>query len=192
MIACFDVAYSDPPKPIAVAACLVFESWTSSTSVAQYVSVSHEVADYVPGEFYKRELSPILGVLNQITESIDTFIVDGYVQLSSSKAGLGQILFERLKSDSQNQEPENGSTSIAVVGVAKKNFAENDVSVEICRGESDRPLFVTAIGMPIEDAAKKVKQMHGAFRMPTLLKQVDGLVRQELEKQIDKANIDPR
>jgi deoxyribonuclease V len=37
------------------------------------------------------------------------------------------------------------------------------------------PLFVTAIGMDVADAAALVRGMHGAHRIPTLLGWVDRL-----------------
>ena len=44
---------------------------------------------------------------------------------------------------------------------------------EICRGESKRPLFVSAVGTDLDEAARLVKGMSGEFRMPSLLKILD-------------------
>lgn len=166
MFVCIDVAYEEKgAKTSAVAACLVFENWESQDASNRYVVVVDEIAQYVPGEFYKRELPPILKLLDEVTEPIDTIIVDGYVQLATGRPGLGEKLFEAL------------NEQVIVVGVAKKNFAGNDLAVSIRRGQSDRPLFVTAKGMGIAEAAENVMKMFGSHRLPKLLKEVDGLVR---------------
>ena len=44
---------------------------------------------------------------------------------------------------------------------------------EICRGGSKRPLFISAIGMDVDEAARLVKGMSGEFRLPSLLKILD-------------------
>jgi deoxyribonuclease V len=49
--------------------------------------------------------------------------------------------------------------------------------VEVRRGDSQKPLYVTAAGVSAEDAASRISEMHGPFRIPTLLKQVDTLAR---------------
>jgi deoxyribonuclease V len=46
------------------------------------------------------------------------------------------------------------------------------------RGGSAKPLYVTAAGIAAETAAAHVAAMHGAHRIPTLLKLVDRLVRE--------------
>ncbi len=44
--------------------------------------------------------------------------------------------------------------------------------VQITRGQSSRPLYVTAAGIEIEAAAERVKAMHGSYRIPTMLRRV--------------------
>ena len=66
---------------------------------------------------------------------------------------------------------------IPVIGVAKNRFRANSAAVEVLRGGSKRPLFVTALGIDPEAAAIDVQRMHGRFRLPTLLKRVDRLCR---------------
>jgi hypothetical protein len=39
-------------------------------------------------------------------------------------------------------------------------------------------LYVGSVGIDKEMAAENIKQMHGEFRIPTLLKMVDSLARQ--------------
>ena len=61
-----------------------------------------------------------------------------------------------------------------VVGVAKSPFKSSCKPVrEICRGGSKRPLFISAIGMNVDEAARLVKGMSGEFRTPSLLKILD-------------------
>ena len=45
------------------------------------------------------------------------------------------------------------------------------------RGKSQTPLFITAAGIDVHTAASFIQSMHGKFRIPTLLKQVDQLCR---------------
>ena len=45
------------------------------------------------------------------------------------------------------------------------------------RGGGARALWVTAIGLDADEAAERVRRMHGTYRLPTLLKHVDQLCR---------------
>jgi deoxyribonuclease V len=63
-----------------------------------------------------------------------------------------------------------------VVGVAKSRF-DGARAVEVYRGGSIRPLYVSAAGLDPEEAAEKIRSMHGRHRVPTLLKRVDRLAR---------------
>ncbi len=56
-------------------------------------------------------------------------------------------------------------------------FASADLAIPILRGLSKRPLYVTAAGMDAEVAAKCIVTMHGADRIPTMMKRVDFLSR---------------
>ena len=49
-------------------------------------------------------------------------------------------------------------------------------ALPIC--ESQNPLWVTAIGIEVTFAAERVKEMAGEFRVPGLLKMVDGRCRE--------------
>ena len=61
-----------------------------------------------------------------------------------------------------------------IVGVAKSPFKDSCKLVrEICRGRSKRPLFISAVGMNVGEAAQLVKGMSGEFRLPSLLKILD-------------------
>ena len=90
-------------------------------------------------------------------------MIDGFVYLDDEGGyGLGGHLYERLERRAQ------------IVGVAKSPFKGSCKFVrEIYRGGSKRPLFVSAIGMDVDEAARLVKGMGGEFRMPGLLKILD-------------------
>jgi deoxyribonuclease V len=164
MKACVDVDYRDGE---ALVACVLFRDWTDAAAAGQLVQPVTGVADYVPGEFYRRELPCLLAVLCRVADPIDLVVVDGYVWLADeTEPGLGAHLYEALQ------------RRVPVVGVAKTRFASARLAVPVVRGESaTRPLFVTAVGMDVNEAAEAVRVMHGPHRIPTLLRQVDRLCR---------------
>lgn len=167
MILATDIYYfDDKAKAVAVA----FERWTDEQPTQVFTCQLDQVAEYVPGEFYKRELPCILEVLKQPDlNQVEAIVVDGYVILDNKgKIGLGGHLFHAL-----------GGT-IPVIGVAKTNFASNTRQVvEVLRGNSQRPLFVTAMGMDVSEAANHIHSMAGTFRLPTLLKEVDKISKEK-------------
>ncbi len=166
MILATDTYYH--PDGTAKAVGVLFHRWTD-TEPARVVEVNiPEVEDYEPGAFYKRELPCIMAVLAACDlAEVEIIVIDGYVMLNDSgKPGLGVYLYEALQ------------RSIPVVGVAKTSFFENTVHVaEVLRGDSVKPLFVTSIGVDLNEAAQAVQSMHGEFRMPYLLKLLDGVTR---------------
>jgi len=48
---------------------------------------------------------------------------------------------------------------------------------KIFRGKSTNPLYITSEGIELEIAADLILNMHGIYRIPTLLKKVDQLCR---------------
>jgi deoxyribonuclease V len=163
MIACTDVHY----RPThATAACLLFRDWADDRACLESTERIDERASYQPGRFYRRELPALVSVLGQLPERPDVIIVDGYVWLGQdSDPGLGAYLYEAL------------SGAAAVIGIAKTRFKEGPAVRAVRRGISARPLYVSAAGMELNEAAERLVQMHGAFRIPTLLKKVDRLCR---------------
>jgi deoxyribonuclease V len=163
MIACIDVDYRGEE---AVAACVVVRDWSDGHAVAEYVEHIARIEPYEPGQFYKRELPCLLAVLAKVAEPVDMVVVDGYVWLADEDSpGLGAHLYAAL------------AKKVPVIGVAKARFASAGAACAVCRGDSERPLFVTAAGIDLETAAQKVKTMHGPFRIPTVLRRVDQLCR---------------
>ncbi|QDU20055.1 Endonuclease V [Urbifossiella limnaea] len=145
----------------AVAAALWFRGWAAAVAECEAVRPFSEIAAYEPGAFYRRELPCLLGVL-ALGPRPDVVVVDGYVWLGGDTPGLGGHL--------------HAVHGGVVVGVAKTRFA-SATAVEVCRGASRSPLYVTAAGVEATVAAGWVAAMHGPYRVPTLLKQVDALAR---------------
>jgi deoxyribonuclease V len=168
VLACVDVDYAATD---ACAGCLVFAAWTDAVAAETHTSVTTLAAEYAPGELYRRELPPILDVLARVRAPLEAIVVDGYVWLAGHGHGLGAYLHEAL--------------GVPVIGVAKSAwtrppFADEPAErrvVAVVRGGSAKPLFVTAVGVDPDAAAANVARMHGAHRLPTLLKAVDRLVR---------------
>lgn len=166
MIACLDVHYE---REIAHAAAIVFDKWEAVSSLSEYTAFSTNATIYAPGRFYLRELRPLLNVAQSISEAIDVYVIDAYCHLSADLApGLGAYFYEALKNDA------------SVIGVAKNRFRNTQHAVELIRGKSRRPLFITSIGMQYETAASNVRMMAGNFRIPTMIKAADRLAREQI------------
>lgn len=175
MILATDVQYGAPTENAlgdangqssAIAAGILFTHWQSEHSHRHVVRPIHTVAPYEPGSFYKRELPCLLALLTDINIELEAIIVDGYVSLGQHhKPGLGMHLYNAL------------TQTVPVIGVAKNKFADTPESCEVLRGSSQKPLFVTAVGIPLESAKLSVESMHGDNRIPTVLKRVDQLCR---------------
>jgi deoxyribonuclease V len=161
---CLDVDYREDT---AMAAALVFEHWNDARPARALTRLVTGVESYVPGQFYRRELPCLLAVLAQVNEPLETVVIDGYVWLEDeSRPGLGAHLFQHF----------NGT--IPVIGVAKTRFLASRNSVAVTRGDcSTKPLHVTAAGMSADRAAEYIRSMHGGYRIPTLLREVDQLCR---------------
>lgn len=166
MIAVFDVHYME--NGCASAAAVLFSDYTNSIPNAEYSRHLWNMADYSPGEFYKRELPCIIKLYEQIEESLEEMIIDGYVMLGD-KPGLGQYLYDSL------------DCKIPIIGVAKSKF-KGSKGAEVFRGRSKKPLYVTTAGMDLQDACEKIRTMHGNYRIPTLLRYVDRLAREKAQK----------
>jgi deoxyribonuclease V len=163
MIACLDVDYRESA---ARAAGIAFHDWSDATPSTEKVITVVDVQPYQPGQFFRRELPCLLAVLRELPP-VAVVVVDGYVWLDGvSVAGLGAHLYQALGGE------------VAVIGVAKTRFAEAGAAMEVFRGRSARPLFITAAGMNAQIAAEHIRSMHGSNRIPTLLKRVDSLCRQ--------------
>jgi len=167
MILALDTYYFDnKAKTVA----LEFLNWSDSIEKENYSEILENVDEYKSGEFYKRELPCILSLISKIDiEKVEFIIIDGYVFVDdNSKFGLGGFLYEKL------------NKKIPIIGVAKTDFISlNNHKVSLLRGKSKNPLFISSIGINLNEATEKIKHMSGEFRIPTLLKKLDTLTKEK-------------
>ena len=163
-IAFLDAAYGPGAAGVA---CLLAGTWTTATPTMEISKcLSCAPSDYVPGQFYKRELPLLRAVIDGLPSRPSMLVIDGYVWLGATDApGLGAHLFKELHAVTP------------IVGVAKTAYRNDTWSERVYRGGSRKPLYVTTAGFDPARAAALVASMHGKYRIPTLLKQVDRLAR---------------
>lgn len=160
---CVDVDYR---ATSVVAACVGFEAWAApEPSFEKTLAFAEAPAEHESGQFYRRELPYLLALLRSLPNPPAVVIIDGFVWLDGGRPGLGAHLAEAF----------GGGTPI--IGVAKRPFQGAAETVELLRGTSQVPLFVSAQGVTLGDAVAHVAAMHGEYRIPTLLKRVDRLSR---------------
>lgn len=161
-----DVFYAgDRAKAVAV----LFD-WKDSTPHEVYEEDFVGVAEYVPGEFYKRELPCLLKLLTRVKlETVEAIVIDGYVFLDETeKLGLGGHLYNAMEK------------KIPVIGVAKTPYhGMRHTAKQVLRGNSKNPLYITAVGMELTKATERIRAMHGDYRLPDILKRLDQLTKQE-------------
>lgn len=159
MLLAFDAHYTDTATRLIAA---IFNDWTATEANELRVWHDGPAAPYQPGEFYKRELPLILTALEDFDLStVEAIIIDGYVYLNDQgRLGLGGHLYQAL------------GESIPVIGVAKYYFRDTNAEA-VRRGQSNKPLYVTVMGMVPEDAADHLRSMAGSYRMPDVLAAVD-------------------
>lgn len=164
MILAMDVDYRHDK---AVGAAVLLRDWKDDAPIKELIVDCNLVHDYVPGEFYRRELPCLLKLFKQININLDFILIDGYVYLGKDRLpGLGSYLYNAL------------NKRIPVIGVAKSAFKDTPADMALRRGTSQRPLYVSAIGMDQAEARRYIQLMHGPDRIPTLLKRVDRLSRE--------------
>lgn len=152
MLACVDVAYHEGT---ALAGCILFEAWTDDHPVKEVTARIGQAAPYRAGEFFRRGLPAILAVLERVDEPLEAVVIDACVPV----VGVAKTAW-------------GGNSSAALEGSADERRI-----IPLRRGRSDRRLYVTSVGIDVQLAAKLVAGMHGAHRIPTLIKAADRLVR---------------
>ena len=141
------------------AAVVVAADAAFSHLLASRIALVPEVAPYRPGEFYLRELPPLRAALDGLP-GMALLVVNGYADLDpGGRPGLGAHAHNEF--------------GVPVIGVAKSAFRTATHAVPVLRGISTRPLYVTAAGMPREDAADLVRHMAGRYRLPDALRRAD-------------------
>ena len=169
MILAVDVQYWQNQGYVAAVA---FNDWQAAQPDNTYQTSLTGIAEYEPGQFYKRELPCILQLLHEYQLQPELIIVDGYVTLNSQgTAGLGTYLYQSLGQKTN------------IIGIAKRAFFGISEDTKILRGKSKSPLFVTSIGIELAEAKALILNMHGEHRIPTLLKLVDSLCREKAKEQ---------
>jgi len=99
-----------------------------------------------------------------VSGDLALIVIDGYVDLDpSGRPGLGAHVHAEF--------------GTPVIGVAKTRFRTATHAAQVLRGHSSRPLYVTAAGMTVAEAARVVSEMAGQFRLPDALKLADRLAR---------------
>src|SRR4051812_30749182 len=121
-----DVHYPDTGG--ARAALVGAEAPTFATITVERVEWLESVAPYQPGAFYLRELPAYRALLPPRATLV---IVDGYVDLDPhGRPGLGAHVHEEF--------------GVPVIGVAKTSFQPATHAIEVRRGGSAKPLYITA------------------------------------------------
>lgn len=157
--------YSDT---LAFTVGVLFDRWTDDEPAEIISSICTKFSSYIPGEFYKRELPCVLGLLEKVDmDKIETIIVDGFLRLrfndGTEKDGLGKKLFDSLN-----------MPGLKIIGLAKSDFCRTgEISASLLRGSAVNPLWVQGIGLPDNVAAGNIKMMSGKSRIPKLLKILD-------------------
>jgi len=167
MIACLDAAYSDAAS---AAACILAADWDAAAPVHETAIRAGAPAPYEPGAFYRRELPLLLAVLKAAPLKPTAIVIDGYAWLDAAgRRGLGTYLFEAV--------------ACPVVGIGKTEFdGATNWAQCVTRGASASPLYITAAGMDASLAADAVRRMHGAARLPTLVRAADRVAREALRR----------
>ena len=164
MILAFDSHYS---AGSVTTAYVEFAGWADQQAADSRWYRLPAAAPYQPEQFYKRELPGILHALQQRgTSGLQYLLIDGYVALDAEgRPGLGAHLYRAL----EGRYP--------VIGVAKNPFRGSPHAYPLTRGGSKKPLYITAAGIPAEDATRFHARMHGPHPVATTLGQVDQLCR---------------
>lgn len=168
MLLAIDVKYNDNNTAKAIGVLFNWEDETPQKVITKYIK---KVKEYIPGQFYKRELPCIQEVIKEVNLSeIEIIIVDGHVYVDNHNSyGLGGYAYQEY------------DEKIPVVGVAKSPFyANKEAVIEVFRGESKYPLYISSIGIDKGQAAEKVRKMKGNYRIPTIFKTLDRLTKENI------------
>ena len=164
MLVAIDVQYDDHQS--GYYGLVGFENWPDEDAQFIESGVVCDCAEYQPGEFFKRELPVLQVALGRLDNVPEIVVVDGHVDLETTRPGLGRYLYEAYQE------------RIVVIGVAKNKFGQTDIAIEVARGASNNPLFVSSAGMDSNRAAACIRSMAGPFRIPKLLKLADRIARE--------------
>jgi len=157
-----DVHY--PADGGAHAALLIADGPDFATVTERRTIWLDQVADYRPGRFFERELPALRAVIGNLAP-LDLLIIDGYVDLDlTGRPGLGAHAHQ-------------AGLAAVVVGIAKTPFRTATHAIPVLRGIATKPVWVTAAGMDLAEAAALVTRMAGTARVPDAARDVDRLTR---------------
>lgn len=166
MIACVDGAYRETTG---CCAGVLFTDWPARACEREWTVTVPNVAPYVPGQFYRREMPGLLRLIAELPALPQIVVVDAYAWLGGpEQPGMGARLREAL------------GGRAAVVGVAKTKFRGAGPARVVTRGRSASALYVSAAGMDLEEAAEGVRRMAGRGRLPLMIRKADVLARAAL------------
>ena len=159
MIGIFDVGYGDASALVGV---VLLDEFEDARAASEYVVEAGPVEPYVPGEFWRRELAPLLRAVHPAIADLSVCVIDAYVDLGRARRpGLGRML--------------HVSTGLPVIGVAKSFYPDTPREYEVRRGSSRRPLYVSAAGFDLDEAKRCIVRMAGDARVPTMFRRADEL-----------------
>lgn len=167
MILALDVHYKDDGSAKSVG---ILFNWNDTQPKEILIEYIKETDEYIPGEFYKRELPCLLKIIEKVNiNDLEAIVIDGYVYINNEKGlGLGGYLWKAL------------NKQIAVIGVAKNFYHGNtETTHQIYRGKSKKPLYISSVGLELSAASDFIMQMSGEFRIPDLLKQLDIITKEK-------------
>jgi len=164
MVVIVDVDYNEDTR-CGHAAGVTADSLLAREASGAVTATVGDVGEYIPGQFYRRELKCIDAVLRLLPmEALDLIVVDGYADSGTDHKTLGTYVFEAY--------------GIPVIGVAKNRFDTWALpGTEVLRGGSRKPLYVTSRGMDPARARELVANMFGKYRLPYLIKLADAIAR---------------
>ena len=172
--AAVDVHYREES---ATTALVEFSDFSSRSIIRSFVQECEVPAPYIPGKLYQRELPCILKILKHSNRTYKRIVIDGFVFLRNPIIyGLGGYLAKAL------------DYKTIIIGVAKNHFNLADRFVEVKRGRSSKPLYVSAFNMEPETAGSVIKDMYGNYRSPYILKITDQLSKNKINDKILELN----
>jgi len=166
MLLALDVHYREEEAKV-VGVLFHWEDVVPQDVIIEYID---DVEEYIPGQFYKRELPCLMKIIEKLDiGQLEAIIVDGHIYVDNDRNyGLGGRLYEVL----ENKTP--------IIGVAKTTFYNNNETVtEIKRGKSNNPLYISAIGIDLSIVSQKILDMYGGFRIPNILKTLDQITKND-------------
>lgn len=164
MVIVIDADYDETTKKGHVAG-IVCETALDDHVRRTVTAIVENISDYCPGQFYKRELQCVDAILEQVDlDTIGMIIVDGFADFGTDVRSLGTYVYDNYH--------------LPVIGIAKNPYKPCIIKdIEVTRGSSNRPLFVTCMGMDHGLAKEIVRQMAGENRIPFLVKEADKIAR---------------